>query len=110
MLTPGQDIISKKTSTLNYDLYFPFQTSIPKITRITYNHKEFCNGPPEERKLTKKNHQIKLFSVFLVLLVIPGSPGVTSLWAGHNYFFNTVNSVQPNLPTKQIEEQQSQQR
>lgn len=90
MLTPGQDIINKRTSILNYDLYFPFQTSIPKITRIIYNRKEFCNGPPEE--------------------LVPGSPGVTSLWAGHNYFFNAVNSVQPNLPTKQIEEQQSQQR
>ncbi|KAH1000431.1 hypothetical protein HUJ04_000340 [Dendroctonus ponderosae] len=76
MVTPGADIIQHRTSILNYDLEFPFQNVVPKITQIQYNGRTYCTGPPEQ--------------------LVAGTPGVTSLWAGHNYYFQpTGNSVAP---------------
>ncbi|XP_030755091.1 serine protease gd-like [Sitophilus oryzae] len=73
--TPGQDLIQQSVRTLSYNVYFPFQHTIPRITRIVYNNKQYCSGPSE--------------------LLVPGEPGVTSLWAGHKYFFHVSNRVGP---------------
>ncbi|CAG9770052.1 unnamed protein product [Ceutorhynchus assimilis] len=49
MNTPGQDLMERRTNILSYDIHFPFQNAIPKITRIEYNQRTYCTGPPEER-------------------------------------------------------------
>ncbi|KAF7271765.1 hypothetical protein GWI33_015406 [Rhynchophorus ferrugineus] len=70
--TPGQDLIEQKVNTLLYSVYFPFQSPIPRITSIIFNDRQYCSGPPE--------------------LLVAGEPGVTSLWAGHKYFFQLSSS------------------
>ncbi|XP_050302885.1 serine protease gd-like [Anthonomus grandis grandis] len=75
MVTQGQNLIQRTTSTVNYDVRFPIQNAIPKITKIRFNQQDFCSGPPED--------------------LIPGSPGVTSLWSGHHYYFHTLNENSP---------------
>ncbi|KAL1501363.1 hypothetical protein ABEB36_006695 [Hypothenemus hampei] len=83
MNTPERDIMLKKINELNYNLYFPFQNPLPKITKIQYNSNILCTGPPEE--------------------LLPGAPGVTSLWSGHKYYFQSPNSIattnlKPSIP------------
>lgn len=49
MVTPGADIIQHHTETLDYDVEFPFQNAVPRITQIQYNGRVYCTGPPEQR-------------------------------------------------------------
>ncbi|KAJ8958023.1 hypothetical protein NQ318_002027 [Aromia moschata] len=70
LVTPLQQIV--KGPALKYNIFFPFRDVIPKITRLTYNGKVHCSGPPEP--------------------LIPGTAGVTNVWTNHIYSFSSVIS------------------
>ncbi|CAG9833120.1 unnamed protein product [Diabrotica balteata] len=56
------------TSTVIYNIFFPFTNVIPKITGITYNDRLYCSGPAEP--------------------VIPGAPGITNIWSQISFKFS----------------------
>ncbi|CAG9821463.1 unnamed protein product [Phaedon cochleariae] len=76
-------------STVTYNIFFPSQEIIPKITQITYNGNVFCQGPPEP--------------------LIPGTQGITNLWYSTMFQFTRIpewNLIQeyqdPGIPESEI--------
>ncbi|CAG9862270.1 unnamed protein product [Phyllotreta striolata] len=63
-----------------YNIFFPFQDTIPKITGITYNRRSYCSGPPEP--------------------LIAGTPGVTSVWHQLYFEFTRVFNRQDTNPER----------
>ncbi|KAJ8921253.1 hypothetical protein NQ315_013725 [Exocentrus adspersus] len=70
LATPPRQIASQPI--IKYNIYFPFPDVIPKITQVAYNGHIYCSGPPEP--------------------LIPGTPGITNVWASHIYSFSNVLS------------------
>ncbi|XP_060533352.1 transmembrane protease serine 9-like isoform X2 [Cylas formicarius] len=66
LTTPPNPATSGSTKKLLYNVYFPYQDVIPRITLIRYNGKVFCAGPQEP---------------------LSGTAGVTNTWTSHQYFF-----------------------
>nr|XP_023020669.1 serine protease gd-like isoform X2 [Leptinotarsa decemlineata] len=68
-----------------YNVFFPSQEIIPKITQITYNGNVLCRGPPEP--------------------LIPGISGITNIWYTTIFkytrrpFIPTTNQVNEDLGT-----------
>ncbi|XP_050511415.1 uncharacterized protein LOC114324801 [Diabrotica virgifera virgifera] len=81
LVTKVQDFIHG-TSHVIYNIFFPFNNVIPKITKLTYNNRTYCSGPNEP--------------------IIPGEPGITKVWSQLSILLNPkkFTDIPDDIPLK----------
>lgn len=67
-MVTGLHELNDYTPNVIYNIFFPFQDVIPKITGIAYNGRSYCSGPAEP--------------------VVPGTAGITNVWHKISYTFS----------------------